>query len=113
MVEQDLMNFVDDVLAPKANRILKDLTAEMVTMRYVRLFYDYADQRLIDLREKQEIRRKAHAALVTQILSISPYYFEKVEWSTEPFQPGNDADIYLKLARNGICADTVNVDDYR
>lgn len=112
-VDPDLQNFVEDVLGSKLQRIRNDVRALLSNIFYSESVLDDSDPRFIALHEKRERLIIARDALTNQILSILPQYFEGKHWVDHGCDPGADVEIYRQLARQGICADTVNISDYR
>ena len=113
VVEPDLQNFVEDVLVPKLQRIRNDVRDLLSNIFYCESVLDDSDPRFVALHEKRERLIIARDALTNQILSILPQYFEGEHWVNHVCDPGTDVETYRQLARQGICADTVDISDYR
>lgn len=113
MVESDLKNFVDDVLGPKLQKIRIDLGKLLSEIFYCDSVLNYNYSQIDELHEKRARLVSARDALTKQILSIFPQYFEGTHWVNHESDPGDNVEIYKQLARQGICADTVNIDEYR
>ncbi len=112
-IEPDLQNFVEDILGPKLQRIRNDIHKLLSKICYCAHVVNDLGPRFVALYEKCDRLVIARDALTNQIISILPQYFTGEHWVGHVCDPGADAEIYRQLARQGICADTVNISDYR